>query len=44
VALGKMTEAAVRLRDAREIFVWLGAKPALAETEALLERATALTS
>src|SRR5919201_666854 len=24
VALGKMTEAAVRLRDAREIFVWLG--------------------
>jgi hypothetical protein len=32
------------LRRARDVFTELGAKPAIAETDALLERATALSS
>jgi len=39
VALGRAPEAAHPLEQAREIFTQLGAKPALAETEALLEKA-----
>ena len=44
LALGRTGEASEPLRQAREIFAGLGAKPALAETEALLERTTALAS
>ena len=44
IALRRAHEATGLLRDAREIFVSFGAKPALAETDALLEQATALTS
>ncbi|HCO02253.1 MAG TPA: hypothetical protein DIT48_02580 [Actinobacteria bacterium] len=44
IALRRAHEATGPLRDAREIFVSFGAKPALAETDALLEQATALTS
>jgi len=36
VALGREQEAAQPLEQAREIFARLGAKPALAETDALL--------
>jgi class 3 adenylate cyclase len=41
VALGRAPEAAAHLAAAREIFARLGAKPALAETEAWLARASA---
>ena len=41
--LGRI-EAVASLRDAREIFVDLGARPAAEETDALLARATALSS
>jgi len=44
LALGQATDATGPLRDAREIFASLGAKPALAETDVLLERAVARTS
>jgi tetratricopeptide (TPR) repeat protein len=44
LALGRPSEASQPLRQAREIFAGLGAKPALVEADALLERATALTS
>jgi hypothetical protein len=44
VALGQMTEAAQRLRLVRDIFQALKAAPALAETDALLQQATALSS
>jgi hypothetical protein len=44
VALDRPTEAAAPLRRAREIFGSLGATPALAETNALLQRTTALSS
>jgi len=44
VAQGLAAEAAGPLREAREVFARLGAEPALAETDALLERAIALTS
>jgi hypothetical protein len=44
LALGRATEATGPLRDARENFAPLVAKPALAETDVLLERAVALTS
>ena len=44
VALGHMTEAAQPLRLARDIFQELQAAPALAETDALLRQATALSS
>jgi hypothetical protein len=37
-------DAALILREAREIFVRLGAVPALAETDALLQQTTALSS
>ncbi len=37
VALGRALEAAAPLRGAREVFARLGAKPALAETERLLD-------
>jgi tetratricopeptide (TPR) repeat protein len=37
-ALGRMPEAATPLAAAREIFARLGAKPALAETDALLQQ------
>jgi len=39
VALGRAPEAAAPLAAAREIFARLGAKPALEETDALLEKA-----
>ena len=41
VALGKRTEAVSALAAAREIFNRLGAKPALAETDGLMNRVTA---
>jgi len=44
IALRRASEATRLLSDALEIFVSFGAKPALAETEALLEQTTALTS
>jgi class 3 adenylate cyclase/tetratricopeptide (TPR) repeat protein len=44
VALGRATDAAEPLLQAREIFAGLGAKPALGETDVLLETATALNS
>jgi ATP/maltotriose-dependent transcriptional regulator MalT len=44
VGLARPTEAAHPLREAREIFERLGAAPALAETDALLQQATALSS
>jgi tetratricopeptide (TPR) repeat protein len=42
--LGRTSEATTTLRDAREMFASLEAQPTIAETDALLERATALTS
>lgn len=44
LALGRGAEAAPPLQTAREIFESLGAKPALAETDALLAKALAATS
>jgi hypothetical protein len=44
LVLSRVSEATVALRQAREIFATLDAKPSLAETDALLVRATALTS
>jgi hypothetical protein len=44
VAIGRPAEASVPLQQARDVFTELGAKPAVAETDALLERATALSS
>jgi hypothetical protein len=44
LALGRSAQAYVPLRQAREVFARLGAKPALAETDALLGRVTALSS
>jgi tetratricopeptide (TPR) repeat protein len=44
VGLFGPTEAAAVLQRAREIFERLGAAPALAETDALLQQATALSS
>ena len=44
VALGHLTEAAQPLSQARDIFQELQAAPALAETDALLQQATALSS
>jgi hypothetical protein len=44
VTLSRQTEAAPVLRHAREIFGRLQATPALAETDALLQQATALSS
>ena len=44
VGLSRPTEAAPVLQHAREIFVRLQAARALAETDALLERLTALSS
>jgi class 3 adenylate cyclase/tetratricopeptide (TPR) repeat protein len=43
IALSRPTEAAPILQRAREIFERLGAAPALAETDALLQQATALS-
>ena len=43
-ALGRITEASPVLQQAREIFQTLQAAPALAETDQLLEQATALSS
>ncbi len=42
--LGRPTEATDVLRQAQEIFARLGAAPALAQTEALLQQASALSS
>jgi tetratricopeptide (TPR) repeat protein len=42
--LGRSSEAVPVLRHARDLFQQLGAMPALAETDALLEAATALSS
>ena len=42
LALGRPVEALEALRRAREVFSGLGAKPALSETDGLLEQATAL--
>jgi hypothetical protein len=44
ITLGQPREAAPALHQARALFDRLGAIPALAETDALLERATALSS
>ncbi|HVS50667.1 MAG TPA: hypothetical protein VHJ99_17435, partial [Candidatus Dormibacteraeota bacterium] len=44
LALGRAAQAYAPLRQAREVFARLGAKPALAETDALLVRVTALSS
>lgn len=44
VALGRETAMLEPLSQAREIFARLGARPLLQETDALLERATAMTS
>jgi tetratricopeptide (TPR) repeat protein len=44
LGLARPTEAAPALQHAREIFERLGAAPALAETDALLQQATALSS
>jgi hypothetical protein len=43
VALGHLTEAVQPLNQARDIFQKLQAAPALAETDALLQQATALS-
>jgi hypothetical protein len=44
LALGRSAQAYVPLRQAREVFARLGAKPPLTETDALLGRVTALSS
>jgi class 3 adenylate cyclase/tetratricopeptide (TPR) repeat protein len=44
LALGRSAQAYGPLNQAREVFASLGAKPALAETDVLLGRVTALTS
>jgi tetratricopeptide (TPR) repeat protein len=44
LGLSRATEAAHILQHAREIFDWLQAAPAVAETDALLQQATALSS
>jgi hypothetical protein len=44
LGLSRATEAVLLLRAARQIFERLGAAPALAETDALLQEATALSS
>jgi class 3 adenylate cyclase/tetratricopeptide (TPR) repeat protein len=44
LALGRYGDASGPLQQARKVFGSLGAKPALAETDALLERTTALAS
>jgi tetratricopeptide (TPR) repeat protein len=44
LALGRVAEATEAIRDAREIFASLASKPAIAETDRLLERAIALSS
>jgi class 3 adenylate cyclase/tetratricopeptide (TPR) repeat protein len=44
LALGRSAQAYGPLHQAREVFASLGAKPALAETDALLGRVTALSS
>jgi class 3 adenylate cyclase len=44
LALGRREAASPRLHDARGIFARLGARPALTETDGLIERATARTS
>jgi predicted ATPase/class 3 adenylate cyclase len=42
--LGRSSEATERLRQAREVFVELGAEPLIADVDRSLERATALSS
>jgi class 3 adenylate cyclase len=44
IAQGKLLTATSSLQEARSIFVRLGAKPAIAETDKLLERAIAASS
>jgi hypothetical protein len=44
VGLGRNLEAAARLRAGREVLSGLGARPSMAEADALLERAVARTS
>ena len=44
VALGRLEEAGIPLRTARELFAQMGAQPSLTETDALLQRTTALAS
>jgi tetratricopeptide (TPR) repeat protein len=44
IKLGQLHDAAPVLRQARKMFDQLGATPALAETETLVRRATALSS
>jgi hypothetical protein len=44
LAIGRSPEAIASLREAREIFASLDARPALAEVDGLLGGATALTS
>jgi hypothetical protein len=44
VGLGRSDQAASKVQAAREVFARLGARPLLAETEALFGRGTALSS
>jgi len=44
LALGRSSESIGALREARDVFATLGAVPAVAETDALLAEASALTS
>jgi hypothetical protein len=44
LATGRHVQASEPLRRARKVFTELGAKPAVSDTDALLERATALSS
>jgi tetratricopeptide (TPR) repeat protein len=44
LALGRMSESIDSLREARDLFLRLGARPSVRETDAVMARATALTS
>jgi class 3 adenylate cyclase/tetratricopeptide (TPR) repeat protein len=44
VRLGRYDDSAAALREARQLFAGLGARPLIAETDALLEQATATAS
>jgi len=44
LALDRPSAAMTLLRDARHVFLGLAAEPLVAESDVLLERATALTS
>jgi class 3 adenylate cyclase/tetratricopeptide (TPR) repeat protein len=44
LGLGRIMEAETRLKDARDVFATLGARPLVAQADTLLQRATAQTS